>query len=337
MQFFAYNLGCLAFLGTDSLADHLPPGIIGDGLLIGERPPLEPGYLWPRLRRGADLCQQSRLAKTRFADHRHERAAPLAPLVQLVVHKLEFGSAAYQRRGQSLETPHLAWQGLGSKHLVGHDGRRLAFDHRPAARPQFEELLDEVIGISADEHRTWFGGALQPRGYVRSVAHRRVFRPDLVPDGGEHREARVDSHAHLEVDPVIAPDRLGVFAGGRLDIQTRTYRTFRIVFVCDRRSEKGEDRVTQQPRYSPIVFLDRRVEEGKRAIHDLRDLLGVEPLAEPGRIDHVGEQYRHVLAFAFHPNLNFELVTAVQAELCALGIGHLAAGTVHFNASLGMK
>ena len=47
MQFLAHGLGRLAFLGTDGPADHLPPGIIGDGLPVGERPPLEPGYLWP--------------------------------------------------------------------------------------------------------------------------------------------------------------------------------------------------------------------------------------------------------------------------------------------------
>src|SRR3712207_5017601 len=45
MQFLAHDLGCLAFLGADSPADHLPPRKIGDGLLVGERPPLEPGYL----------------------------------------------------------------------------------------------------------------------------------------------------------------------------------------------------------------------------------------------------------------------------------------------------
>jgi hypothetical protein len=107
--------------------------------------------------------------------------------------------------------------------------------------------------------------------------------------------------------------------------------------VCDRRAEKREDRITEQPCYRPIVFLYRSVEEAERAVHDLRNLLGVEPLAKPGRIDHVGEKNRHVLAFAFHPNLGLELVTAVQAKLCALGIGHLAAGTVHLNASLRMK
>src|SRR5918994_6036164 len=47
MQFFAHDLGRLAYLGTDSRTDYLPPRKIGDGLLVGERPPLEPGYLWP--------------------------------------------------------------------------------------------------------------------------------------------------------------------------------------------------------------------------------------------------------------------------------------------------
>src|SRR5215208_1394601 len=47
MQFLAYGLGRLAFLGADSRADHQPPGMIGDGLLVGERASLEPSYLWP--------------------------------------------------------------------------------------------------------------------------------------------------------------------------------------------------------------------------------------------------------------------------------------------------
>src|SRR5215213_996390 len=59
VQFLTYDLWRLAFLGTDSLADHLPPRKIGDGLLVGERPPFEPRYLWLGLRHVAHLCKQS--------------------------------------------------------------------------------------------------------------------------------------------------------------------------------------------------------------------------------------------------------------------------------------
>src|SRR5215212_6333526 len=116
-----------------------------------------------------------------------------------------------------------------------------------------------MIGIGADQHSTWFGGALQTSGYVRGIAHCCVFGSDLVPYSSEHREPRIDSDTHLEVDPVVPLDLLSVFACGSLDIQTRTYSAFRVVLVCD-----------------------RRVEEGERTVHDLGDLLGVEPLAEPG-------------------------------------------------------
>jgi len=47
----------------------------------------------------------------------------------------------------------------------------------------------------------------------------------------------------------------------------------------DRRAEKGDDRVAQQPRYRPTVLGDRGVEKSERAVHDLGDLLGVKPLS----------------------------------------------------------
>src|SRR5215207_2608021 len=333
MQSLAYGLRRLAFLGADRLADHLPPGIIGDGLLIGECPPLEPGNWWLGISRRADFRQQSRLAQSRFADHRHERATSLANFLQLVVHEPEFSSATYQRRGQSLalETSHLARHDPGRQHLIGLDGCGLAFDLRGATRLEFEELLDEVIGVGADEHGTGYGSALQARGDVRRIAHRRVFCPDLVADSGEHREPGIDADAHVEVDPIVSPDHFRVFFCRCLDGQSRAYRALRVVFVCNRRAEKRKNRIAEQPRDSPTVFRYRCVEEGKCAVHDLRKLFGIKPLRHYGRADHVREQYRHVFAFAVHPSRGFELVAAVQAEPRARGIGGLAVGAVHLS------
>ena len=39
MQPLTHDLGRFAFLRPDRLADHLPPGVVGDGLLVGERTP----------------------------------------------------------------------------------------------------------------------------------------------------------------------------------------------------------------------------------------------------------------------------------------------------------
>src|SRR5829696_3523804 len=235
---------------TSGASPSLAPRKIGDGLLVGERAPLEPAYRWLGISRDsrrqlAQFGQQPRLSQARFADHRHERAASLAHLVQLVVHELEFGVTAYQRRGQSLEASHLARHCLGSKRFIGLYRRRLAFDRRRPTRLEYEELFHEVIGISADQNGAGHGSSLHSGCDVRGIAHGRVFRPALVPYGGEHRQPRVDSDAHFEVDPVVPPDLLGVFAGGRLDIQTRAYSAFGVVFVGDRRTEKREDRIAK--------------------------------------------------------------------------------------------
>jgi hypothetical protein len=132
-----------------------------------------------------------------------------------------------------------------------------------------------VIGVGADEHGTGCGSALQACGDVRRIAHCRVFRPDLVADGGEHREPGIDADAHVEVDPIALPDQFRVFFCRCLDGQTRSYRAFRVVFVCDRRAEESKDRISKQPGDRPAVFLYRRVEEGERAVHDLRKLFGI--------------------------------------------------------------
>src|SRR5919107_626783 len=102
MQFPAYDLRCFAFLRTDSLANYLTPGIIGDGLLVGERAPFEPADRWSGIssagrRQLAHFGQQPRLSKARFAHDRNERATSLANLFELVVDELELCFTAYQR------------------------------------------------------------------------------------------------------------------------------------------------------------------------------------------------------------------------------------------------
>src|ERR671916_1488114 len=118
MQLFAHDLRCFAFLRADSFADYLTPGIMGDGLLVREGAPFEPADRWSGIsrvgrRQLARVGQQPRFSKARFTHDRNERATSLADLFQLVVDELEFGVTAYQRRGQPLQTSHLARYGFG--------------------------------------------------------------------------------------------------------------------------------------------------------------------------------------------------------------------------------
>jgi hypothetical protein len=190
-----------------------------------------------------------------------------------------------------------------------------------------------VIGISADQHATGLGSALHPGGDVCGVAHCCVFRLDLITDSGKHREPGIDADAHLEVNPVVALDRFSVLSCRCLDIKTRTYGSFCVVFVCNRRTEKGDDCIAKQPRDRPTVFRYRSVEEGERTVHDLRNLFRIKLLSHYGRVDRICEKNGHKFALACHRTWSLEGRSAVQAESCALGIGGLAVRADHIGTS----
>ncbi len=66
-----------------------------------------------------------------------------------------------------------------------------------------EESVPEMLGASADEDLARLGEAEKARREVSGIAHRRVVHAQISADGADHHEARIDPHAHLEVDPVL--------------------------------------------------------------------------------------------------------------------------------------
>ena len=67
----------------------------------------------------------------------------------------------------------------------------------------------------------------------------------------------------------------------------------RVVFVGDRRTEQGEDRVTDDLVDLPAERSDICHEALEAVVDQVLQLLGIHRLGETGEADEVGEQHRH--------------------------------------------
>ena len=84
-------------------------------------------------------------------------------------------------------------------------------------------------------------------------------------------------------------------------------------------AEDRHDRVTDELRERPTVPLDDRSHALEVRGQDLVERLRVEPLAEPSRVDDVGEEDRHHPTEALRGLLG-QLLPAGQAEPGSLGV-----------------
>ena len=145
----------------------------------------------------------------------------------------------------------------------------------------------------ADQHRARLGGLLEAGGDVDRVAGDELIA--LPAERGDH-VARVDA------DPDRQRDAVALLEGGVELLEPLEHlergadRAHRVVVVDGRHAEDRDDRVAD-------VLLERAAPRRDHLGHRLEvgaqqraQPLGIEPLAELGRADHVGEEDRRELA-----------------------------------------
>ena len=172
----------------------------------------------------------------------------------------------------------------------------------------------------ADEDVARLGGALQAVRRVHHVAHRRV-----VAAGAERADehlARVDPHAHADVHTELhrgERERL-------LHPQRGSHGALGVVLVRRRRTEQGDDRVTDDLVDPAAKGVDVRHEPPEAVVDQVLHLLGIAGLRQRRVADEIREEDRH------DPTLvppQSQVLAALRAEPCARRHVRMAVGAGH--------
>ena len=172
----------------------------------------------------------------------------------------------------------------------GPDVRLLALHTDVSARPVRHRALRGRVGAHADEHLAGLRMLLQAGGDVDRVTadHQlpacrcRATRDDLA---GVHTDSQADLGAVVGAHPVGE--------GGELLMRCERCPncTLRIVLVCLRDAEDGEDRIPDELLGRATEPLDLRVQHPEELALQFAHLLGVELPAECGRTGEIGEEH----------------------------------------------
>ena len=184
------------------------------------------------------------------------------------MHRL--GDAAHGERPQ-----------IAQAEVAGHEPRRVL---RQVGRPRLGELL-------------------HPLRETDRVALRRVVHAEIVADPADDHLARVETHAHREVEPLAQPELVRVAPELARQVERRIARPARMVLVRDRCAEERHDAVARELIDRALETVHALGEEGEEAVHDAMPGFGVDALGELHRTLHVGEEDRHLLALALEGGL----------------------------------
>ena len=175
----------------------------------------------------------------------------------------------------------------------------MPLDRDGSQRLHPHQALDQPQGRGRQANRPGRGQLLHARRQMRRLPHRRVVHVQVVANGADHHFPGVEPHPDAHLDAVGAAHRFRVLAHGRLHGQGGVAGPQGVVLMGQRRPEEGHDAVAQH--------LIHRALEAVYGVHHamqggIEELLGgfrVEVLNQLGGVLDVGEQHRHLLAFAF--------------------------------------
>jgi hypothetical protein len=164
--------------------------------------------------------------------------------------------------------------------------RELALLHRLAA----EEAAHQAVGGAGDDDAVGLGERLQPRGEIGRRADDEIalmrMRGEEVADD-HHPGRHADPHRGVVAARQLEPADLGG------DLMRGAHRALGVVLVRHGMAEIGEDAVADEARDEALVARDRAAGERAVAAQRLEHVLGLQPLGERGRADHVAEHHRH--------------------------------------------
>ena len=249
--------------------------------------------------RAPELVEQPRLAAAGVADDAHQAAAPGLRLGQQLAEPAQLALAPH-------EAPERALGGvlegrLPRRHaddLVGGDRIALALDGERTGRQQPQLAPHQTRGGLGDQDLAGRGGLLQPGGDVGRVADGGVVHAQVVADGADHDEARVESHAHGQLG---ARPEAGVRAAilqRTADLEGGHGRAAGVVLVGQRRAEQRHEAVAEELVDGALVAMDLGQRQLEESIEQIVHRVGAEPLGQRGRADQVAEQHGDRLPLA---------------------------------------
>ena len=279
-------LGRVLEVDVGGLAHHLAQRPEGDAVAVREAAAAHDA----RARAGArdDLARQPRLADAGVADQRDEaRRSGLRHLAQRLVDRLQLLLAADDRR---VEPPRVAFASARRNEPVRRNALLLALQLERLDRLDLHRVAHQAIGRVADVDLVRRRRLLEPRRDVDGVAGGELLVRGGVVVGDDL--AGVDAGAHRQLDAVVRRELLVDGAQRRLHAGGRAHGAQRVVLVLHRQAEHGHDRVADVLLDLAAVARDLRRHRREVAVLDLVQRLGVEALAERGRVLQVAEDDR---------------------------------------------
>jgi hypothetical protein len=293
------GLDVVAFLDAEEVAQEVEHGEVGDGMTVGDAAAEHP----PRagsLGMAAELQQETRLADARLAIDEDRLA-----LAGLDIGKAALEQGQLVRASDERGEPALA---LGLQ-AAAHAARTL-----DAVRPDRERFaldadlthgLEDEIGahdlgdVLAHEDLAGLRKREQPRRQVRGIPDRGVVHAEVVADLADDHGARVEPHAHLELDASLGAQVVAVRGERPLEAEGRVDRAQRVVLMGDGRAEQRHEPVAEELIDGTLVAVNLAEHQLEGTVHESVDVLGIEPFGQRGEAGDVDEEHGDEFALTF--------------------------------------
>ena len=151
----------------------------------------------------------------------------------------------------------------------------------------FDVRREQVGGRRTEIRSTRWRHRLEARSDVHHVAHRRVVVG--ARDRPHHHFTGVDTDPQLEL--LIQPDLADVAIQRGVHLDRSPDRPIRVVLVCDRGPEQGQDAIAEHlvdPTAEPFDLVDQRLE---CSLDHPFDPLGVDVFRQRGVTDQIREEH----------------------------------------------
>ena len=272
-----------------------------------------------------ELEEESRFSHRRLADHGNHLTVPLADMHQSFLQSLHLHVA-----------PHKAGQATGSSRLestahepragqlIDIDGLGQSLDRHFSQSPDLNVTLGQTQRIGGHKHAAGIGELLHSGGQVRRLSDGRVLHIEIVADGAHHHLARMETDTDVHREALLPTNFLAVASHGFLHQESREAGANRMIFVGNRRTEKGHDAVSHDAGDRPLILVhcfhhavDHRIEQ---PIRIFRVLIG----DQLGRTLDVSKQHGDLLALTFEAFLGGKY--SLGQMLGRVGLGRAEAG-----------